>query len=423
MRIVLVHPNYHSGGAEIAGNWPPAWVAYLAGHLKDAGFTDIHFIDAMTNDLSDEDLAARLKELKPDVVGSTAITPSIYKAERVLEIAKEVLPDALRVLGGIHATFMYKQVLSEAPWVDVIVRGEGEEIFVELIRTVAEGRWPEAPALLSRASPTSPTTARSSPPRQPPRSRISTAINPDWTLWNGASTSTCRSASASPSPTWRAAARSPAPSARSGNSGATTACAIPKRWSTRSRTWSTSTTGRLLHPRRRGTHHQPQEVHPVLRGADRPRPARQGASGASTPASPTSCATKELLPFYRKAGLVHISLGTEAAAQLKLDRFNKETKVERTSGHPPAARGRHLHRGAVHRRPRQRDRRDAGRNLPHGLGLAARSRQLGDVHALAVHDAVQELGDKVEIFDFEKYNFVTPIMKPEAMDRANCSTG
>jgi anaerobic magnesium-protoporphyrin IX monomethyl ester cyclase len=56
MRIVLVHPNYHSGGAEIAGNWPPAWVAYLAGHLKDAGFTDIHFIDAMTNDLSDEDL-------------------------------------------------------------------------------------------------------------------------------------------------------------------------------------------------------------------------------------------------------------------------------------------------------------------------------------------------------------------------------
>jgi anaerobic magnesium-protoporphyrin IX monomethyl ester cyclase len=63
------------------------------------------------------------------VVGSTAITPSIYKAERVLEIAKEVVPDALRVLGGIHATFMYKQVLSEAPWVDVIVRGEGEEIF------------------------------------------------------------------------------------------------------------------------------------------------------------------------------------------------------------------------------------------------------------------------------------------------------
>jgi len=37
MRILLLHPNYHSGGAEIAGNWPPAWVAYLTGHLKAGG--------------------------------------------------------------------------------------------------------------------------------------------------------------------------------------------------------------------------------------------------------------------------------------------------------------------------------------------------------------------------------------------------
>ena len=33
-------------------------------------------------------------------------------------------------------------------------------------------------------------------------------------------------------------------------------------------------------------------------------------------------------------------------------------------------------------------------------------------------DLFQELGDKVEVFDFSKYNFVTPIMKPDAMDGA-----
>jgi anaerobic magnesium-protoporphyrin IX monomethyl ester cyclase len=32
-------------------------------------------------------------------------------------------------------------------------------------------------------------------------------------------------------------------------------------------------------------------------------------------------------------------------------------------------------------------------------------------------DLFRELGDKVEIFDYEKYNFVTPIMKPDAMER------
>jgi hypothetical protein len=66
-------------------NWPPAWAAYLAGALRGAGYDDVHFIDAMTDHVDDEALEARIRELKPDVVGTTAITPSIYKAERALE--------------------------------------------------------------------------------------------------------------------------------------------------------------------------------------------------------------------------------------------------------------------------------------------------------------------------------------------------
>ena len=51
---------------------------------------------------------------------------------------------------------------------------------------------------------------------------------------------------------------------------------------------------------------------------------------------------EELLPLYRKAGLVHVSLGTEAAAQLKLDRFNKETKVEQSKKAIQLRRGRRI---------------------------------------------------------------------------------
>jgi len=139
MRIVLIHPNYHSGGAEIAGNWPPAWVAYLTGYLKSGGYHDVTFIDAMTHDLSEEVVRAKLVELKPDVVGATAITPAIYKAERILQVAKEVDPRVVTVLGGIHATFMYPQVLKEAPWIDAIVRGEGEQIFLNLVTAIDNG--------------------------------------------------------------------------------------------------------------------------------------------------------------------------------------------------------------------------------------------------------------------------------------------
>jgi hypothetical protein len=51
MRILFIHPNYYSGGAEIAGNWPPAWVAYLSGSPNARGSTEIAFIDAMTRDI------------------------------------------------------------------------------------------------------------------------------------------------------------------------------------------------------------------------------------------------------------------------------------------------------------------------------------------------------------------------------------
>lgn len=44
MRILMIQPNYHAGGAEIAGNWPPGWVAYIGGALKHAGFENIRFI-------------------------------------------------------------------------------------------------------------------------------------------------------------------------------------------------------------------------------------------------------------------------------------------------------------------------------------------------------------------------------------------
>jgi anaerobic magnesium-protoporphyrin IX monomethyl ester cyclase len=141
MRIVLIHPNYHSGGAEIAGNWPPAWVAYLAGALKAAGYTSLRFIDAMTERLDEEQVRALLREEKPDLIGCTAITPAIYKAERLLQIAKEEHPQAVTVLGGIHGTFMYRQVLAEAPWIDVVARGEGEAILVNLVRAIERGHF------------------------------------------------------------------------------------------------------------------------------------------------------------------------------------------------------------------------------------------------------------------------------------------
>jgi len=416
MRIVLIHPNYHSGGAEIAGNWPPAWVAYLAGPLKAAGYTDITFIDAMTHDIGEEELRARITELAPDIVGCTAITPSIYKAERVLEIAREATPGAITVLGGVHATFMFKQVLSEAPHIDAIVRGEGEEVFLDFVRAVEDGRWQTdrkrirgiayaqgGEIVATQAAPTV---------------KDLDGLTPDWSILD-----------------WEKyvyiplGTRLAIPNMARGCPFTCSFCSQWKFWRdyrVRDPQKVVDEIEDLVENHGVGFFILADEEPTINRKKfvefceelirrDLPRRVKWGINTRVT----DIMRDKDLLPLWREAGLVHISLGTEAAAQMKLDRFNKETKVEQNK---EAIR---LLREA-----------DIFTEAQFIVGLENETAEtLEETYRFArdwnpdlanwtmytpwpFTPLFQELRDKVEVFDFEKYNFVTPIMKPDAMDRA-----
>jgi anaerobic magnesium-protoporphyrin IX monomethyl ester cyclase len=414
MRIVLIHPNYHSGGAEIAGNWPPAWVAYIGGALRSAGYADVRFIDAMTNDLSEEAIRAILAQEKPDIIGATAITPSIYKAERLLQIAKEMHPQAVTVLGGIHATFMYQQVLTEAPWIDAIVRGEGEEIFVNLVRAVDQGRWPAERGSIQGIAyhDGQAITATAAAPTV----KDLDAITPDWGLleWDKYKYIPMGKRVAIPN------------MAR----GCPFTCSFCSQW----KFWRDY---RVRDPKK-----VVDEIEKLVKEHDvgffiladeEPTINRRkfvafceeliardlGILWGINTRVTDILRDEALLPLYRKAGLIHVSLGTEAAAQLKLDLFNKETTVAQNKKAIQLLR-------------------DAGIVVEAQfiVGLENETVEtLEETYRMAqdwkpdlanwamytpwpFSDLFQELGDKVEIFDFEKYNFVTPIIKPEAMDRA-----
>ena len=413
MRIMFIHPNYHSGGAEIAGNWPPAWVAYLTGALKAAGFGDIVFVDAMTNHLSDEDLRARIAEARPDIVGATAITPAIYKAERALAIAKEVVPSAVTVLGGIHATFMYPQVLAEAPWIDAVVRGEGEDIIVDLVRTVAEGRWPADRAKVKGIA--FPDGSRIVATPAAPTVRDFDAVKPDWSVleWEKYIYIPLGKRVAIPN------------MAR----GCPFTCSFCSQW----KFWRDY---RVRNPKsvvdEIETLKRDHDVGFFILADEEPTINRKKFVafceglierkvdilwGINTRVTDL-LRDEALLPFDRKAGLIHVSLGTEAAAQLKLDLFRKETTVEQN-------------KKAI------RLLREAGIVVEAQfiVGLENETPEtLEETYKMArdwdpdlanwsmytpwpFSDLFRELGEKVEIFDYEKYNFVTPIIKPAAMDR------
>jgi len=415
MHVLLIHPNYHSGGAEIAGNWPPAWVAYLAGSLKSAGYDKVTFLDAMTNHMSEEELRARMIELAPDIVGVTSITPSIYKAEDVLAIAREAVPDALRVLGGVHATFMYKQVLSEAPDVDVIVRGEGEEIFVNLVRAVDEGRYfqdrRKIKGLAFRDEEEIVATQAASTVKD------LDGIDPDWSILE-----------------WSKyiyvplGTRVAIPNMARGCPFTCSFCSQWKFWRdyrVRDPQKVVDEIERLVNDHQVGFFILADEE-PTINKAKftefceelirrgLPDRIKWGINTRVT----DIMRDKDLLPLWREAGLVHVSLGTEAAAQMKLDRFNKETKIENNK---EAIR---LLREA-----------DIFTEAQFIVGLDNETAEtLEETYQMAwdwqpdlanwsmytpwpFTPLFQELGDKVEVFDFSKYNFVTPIMKPDAMER------
>ena len=76
------------------------------------------------------------------IVGITAVTASINRAFRLAEGIKAVYPETQVVIGGSHATGSPYETI-ENPFVDFVVKGEGEYPMLHLSRTLRQGRKAE----------------------------------------------------------------------------------------------------------------------------------------------------------------------------------------------------------------------------------------------------------------------------------------
>jgi anaerobic magnesium-protoporphyrin IX monomethyl ester cyclase len=135
-KILLITPPYHSGVVESAGVWLNVGFVYIAGSLRAAGYDPVIY-DAMSSWHGYEEIEKRITDFKPDVVATTAFTAEIVDALKVLKLARDINPRIVTVIGNVHPTFCYKEILREHhTYVDFIVRGEGEETMVELLNAV-----------------------------------------------------------------------------------------------------------------------------------------------------------------------------------------------------------------------------------------------------------------------------------------------
>ena len=120
-------PNVTQGGYTPS----PLGLLYLAGYLRNKCKARVSIVDASL--LGEKTLVQMLLSFKPDLVGISSLTPGRLEAIKVSRLLKYMYPTCKTVLGGIHPTLMWQQIMEIYPEIDFIVRGEGEEALYDLV--------------------------------------------------------------------------------------------------------------------------------------------------------------------------------------------------------------------------------------------------------------------------------------------------
>ncbi len=128
MRVMLVNPRFRL--PIDTRTTPHLGLAYLAAVSAERG-DEVELFDA---DVEEESITDAIKRFDPQIVGITANTPQVKSAWRTAAAIKSV-KDIPVVLGGPHVSVLPAESV-ERPEVDVVVRGEGETVWVKLCEIV-----------------------------------------------------------------------------------------------------------------------------------------------------------------------------------------------------------------------------------------------------------------------------------------------
>lgn len=134
MRILLIAPPYALEEYPL----PPLSLSYLSGSLLAHGF-EVEILDLLTSKASADKIHRKLQQYQPQLVGITGVTMTFPAAARILRVCKQFDPSITTVMGGQHATFAAEDAFHRAPWIDIVVAGEGDATVVEMASALDKG--------------------------------------------------------------------------------------------------------------------------------------------------------------------------------------------------------------------------------------------------------------------------------------------
>jgi anaerobic magnesium-protoporphyrin IX monomethyl ester cyclase len=114
---------------------PPIGLALITAIIEKEGYP-VTLLDANALNILPEDIPGLVSGA--DVIGLTATTPTISTALRIAEYIKQANPSVKIVMGGAHATMLPEETMSSSPAIDVIVKGEGDETIIKLLKALED---------------------------------------------------------------------------------------------------------------------------------------------------------------------------------------------------------------------------------------------------------------------------------------------
>lgn len=134
-KILLIKPNSRIINTNIHQarfDAPPLNLTYIASYLADLN-VEVEILDAKVKNLSYKQIRKKIEKFKPDIVGiSVFLSLTINICYDIAKIVKKINPHCIIVFGGRHPTAIPDETL-KIDEVDIVVRGEGELTFRELI--------------------------------------------------------------------------------------------------------------------------------------------------------------------------------------------------------------------------------------------------------------------------------------------------
>ncbi|MBP7552157.1 MAG: radical SAM protein [Spirochaetes bacterium] len=142
MKITLIQPSKPRIGTIAEDSWElcrPLSLHYLASSIKNKTKHVFEIIDFESKSYVNKNYEEVIKNKSSNIWGLTCTTYTRFECIEIIKLIKKNHPNSLVVVGGVHFMYVSEEALKEIQEIDIVCRGEGDIIILNLLKALEIG--------------------------------------------------------------------------------------------------------------------------------------------------------------------------------------------------------------------------------------------------------------------------------------------